>query len=115
MTPTIFSVQTGTELRCKGWRQEALLRLLENVLAVGEAPQDLVVDYAVHHVRANGGTSPKVFKGWKLTLRPGETRALAKRHSLRPVTTRTLYPGLHRVEVLVNGSAVAAATFDLQA
>lgn len=78
-------------------------------------PQDLVVDYAVHHVRANGGTSPKVFKGWKLTLRPGETRVLARRHSLRPVTTRTLYPGQHRVELLVNGCAVAAATFDLRA
>ena len=77
-------------------------------------PQDLVVDYAVHHVRANGGTSPKVFKGWKLTLAPGETRPLTKRHSLRPVTTRTLYPGTHRVEVLVNGAAVAAALFELQ-
>ena len=77
--------------------------------------QDLVVDYVVHHVRANGGTSPKVFKGWKLTLAPGETRPLAKRHSLRPVTTRTLYPGTHRVEVLVNGAAVAAASFELRA
>ncbi len=77
--------------------------------------QDLVVDYVVHHVRANGGTSPKVFKGWKLTLAPGEARALAKRHSLRPVTTRTLYPGTHRVEVLVNGAAVAAASFELHA
>jgi hypothetical protein len=56
-----------------------------------------------------------VFKGWKLALAPGETRALTKRHSLRPVTTRTLYPGLHRVDVLVNGSAVAAAAFDLRA
>lgn len=38
-----FEVQTGTTLRCKGWRQEALLRLLENVLAVGEAPEKLIV------------------------------------------------------------------------
>lgn len=33
----------GTALRCKGWRQEALLRMLENVLEVGERPADLVV------------------------------------------------------------------------
>lgn len=89
--------------------------LAVTLTSTARGPQDLVVDYAVHHVRANGGTSPKVFKGWKLALAPGETRALAKRHSLRPVTTRTLYAGLHRVEVLVNGSAVAAATFDLRA
>ena len=79
------------------------------------APQPLVVDYAVHHVRANGSTSPKVFKGWKLTLAPGETRTLDKRHSLKPVTTRTLYPGTHTVDVRVNGVAMAAAAFELQA
>ncbi|MGQ3058877.1 MAG: DNA alkylation repair protein, partial [Nevskia sp.] len=77
-------------------------------------PQQLVVDYAVHHVRANGSTSPKVFKGWKLTLAPGETRTLDKRHSLKPVTTRTLYPGSHTVDVRVNGVALAAAHFELQ-
>lgn len=38
-----FTVTGGTELRCRGWRQEALLRLLENVLAVGENPDELVV------------------------------------------------------------------------
>ncbi|CAI0876980.1 Urocanate hydratase [Serratia liquefaciens] len=38
-----FKVTSGTELRCLGWRQEALLRLLENVLAVGENPDELVV------------------------------------------------------------------------
>ena len=33
----------GKPLRCRGWRQEGLLRLLENVLAVGEDPENLVV------------------------------------------------------------------------
>jgi 3-methyladenine DNA glycosylase AlkC len=75
--------------------------------------QPLEIDYAVHHVRANGSTSPKVFKGWKLTLAEGETRTLDKRHSLKPVTTRTLYPGLHRIELRVNGVALAEAAFHL--
>lgn len=75
--------------------------------------QDLVVDYVVHHVRANGSTSPKVFKGWKLSLAPGERRELTKTHSLRPVTTRTLYAGTHRIDLNVNGQAVAHATFEL--
>jgi urocanate hydratase len=38
-----FAITGGSELRCKGWRQEGLLRLLENVLAVGEDPDNLVV------------------------------------------------------------------------
>lgn len=78
-------------------------------------PQTLVVDYAVHHVRANGSASPKVFKGWKLTLAPGEERTLDKRHSLKPVTTRTLYPGRHVVDLRVNGVALAEAAFELKA
>lgn len=41
MTPV--RAARGTELRCRGWRQEGLLRMLENVLEVGEAPEDLIV------------------------------------------------------------------------
>jgi len=87
--------------------------LTASLRSTASQPQPLVVDYAVHHVRANGSTSPKVFKGWKLTLAPGETRQLDKRHSLRPVTTRTLYPGTHRVKLCVNGQVVADAGFEL--
>ena len=35
------------DLRCRGWRQEVILRLLENVLELAERPDDLVV-YAAH-------------------------------------------------------------------
>src|SRR5689334_17483741 len=33
----------GLRLRCKGWRQEVILRMLENNLENGERPEDLVV------------------------------------------------------------------------
>jgi urocanate hydratase len=33
----------GSTLRCKSWRAEALLRMLENVLEIGERPDDLIV------------------------------------------------------------------------
>ncbi len=64
------------------------LALQVTLQSASEHPQTLVVDYVVHHVRANGSASPKVFKGWTLTLAPNEVRRLDKRHSLRPVTTR---------------------------
>ena len=38
-----FQIGRGPELRCKGWRQEGLLRMLENTLANGERPEDLVI------------------------------------------------------------------------
>lgn len=40
---TQFAAYQGTELRCQNWRAEALLRLLENVLDVGECPEGLVI------------------------------------------------------------------------
>jgi urocanate hydratase len=38
-----ITAQRGPTLRCKGWRQEAILRLLENNLENGEDPDNLVV------------------------------------------------------------------------
>jgi urocanate hydratase len=34
---------TGPALRCRAWRQEGLLRMLENTVAIGERPADLVI------------------------------------------------------------------------
>lgn len=72
-------------------------------------PQSLLIDYAVHHVKADGRTSAKVFKGWKLTLAPGESRTLTKAHSFVPVTTRRYHPGEHPIELRINGQAAAHA------
>ena len=35
--------ERGPGLRCRNWRAEALLRMLENVLEVGERPEDLII------------------------------------------------------------------------
>ncbi len=76
-------------------------------------PQQLAIDYAVHHVKADGSTSPKVFKGWVLTLPARDEVVLEKRHAVRPITTRRYHAGWHRVVVQVNGRAVAEAGFEL--
>ena len=94
-----------------GGRIELVLQLT----STSARPQALAIDYVVHHVKANGSTSPKVFKGWQRTLGPHESCRLVKSHSLRPVTTRVLYPGEHRVDVQVNGKVVGSATFRLTA
>ncbi|WP_075289645.1 DNA alkylation repair protein [Pararhizobium arenae] len=73
----------------------------------------VMIDYAVHHQKANGTLSPKVFKWKSLELRPGETVELSKRHAIRPITTRQYYPGTHRIEILFNGNALAFADFEL--
>jgi 3-methyladenine DNA glycosylase AlkC len=87
-----------------------------DVTLVSHAPgaQKLVIDYAVHHLKADGSLSPKVFKGWNLVLAAGETRRLARRHSMRPVTTRQYRPGRHVLDLRVNGQVLAVAEFALE-
>jgi len=76
--------------------------------------QDLMIDYAIHHQKANGSTTPKVFK-WKITsLKSGKTLKLSKKHAFKPITTRVYYPGLHKLEVLVNGASVGIVDFELR-
>jgi 3-methyladenine DNA glycosylase AlkC len=81
--------------------------------STARAAQALLIDYAVHHVKADGRTSAKVFKGWKLTLAAGESRTLVKRHSFKAVTTRRYHAGRHAIEVSVNGQALARASVQL--
>ena len=75
--------------------------------------QTLAIDYLVHHVKAHGGTSPKVFKGWQIELLPGAEVRLKKRHSMRPVTTRRYHAGCHGIAVQINGRVVAESSFVL--
>jgi 3-methyladenine DNA glycosylase AlkC len=75
--------------------------------------QTLAIDYLVHHVKADGATSAKVFKGWVTTLPARGSVQLVKSHSLRPVTTRRYHAGRHVVEVQINGRIVAADEFML--
>ncbi|KQX55125.1 MULTISPECIES: DNA alkylation repair protein [unclassified Ensifer] len=78
-----------------------------------ETSQKVMIDYAVHHRKANGATSPKVFKWTSATLVPGASIEIEKRHAIRPITTRRYYPGAHRIVILVNGQEAAEAGFDL--
>jgi 3-methyladenine DNA glycosylase AlkC len=75
--------------------------------------QKIVLDYAVHHVKADGSSAPKVFKGWTLTLAAGASVDLHKSHSLREITTRRYYPGMHSIDLLANGQVVARIEFNL--
>ena len=77
------------------------------------APQPLIVDYVIHHVKANGKTSPKVFKWKTVTLNPREVLRTRRRHAIRAITTRVYYPGRHRIELMVNGEILGAADFEL--
>ena len=81
---------------------------------VTTASAQVMVDYLIHHKKANGETSPKVFKLTTKTLQPKEVLSVSKKHSFKPVTTRVYYPGIHYLEIMVNGKLLAKAPFNLK-
>ncbi|MBT8155820.1 hypothetical protein KMP13_18530 [Epibacterium ulvae] len=81
------------------------------------AAEDLPVlaDYCLYFPKPNGAERRKVFKLKQAKLKNG-TLTLAKKHPLKGnASTFTLYPGPHRIEVMVNGVVRATAAFDLYA
>ncbi len=90
------------------------LGLAFDLISVGAVEQDLVVDYAVHFVKANGSTARKVFKLRRVRLEPREKLRLAAKVSFADLTTRKHYPGLHHVELLLNGESRNLGKFQVR-
>lgn len=75
--------------------------------------QNLLVDYAMLHQKANGKMLPKMFKWTSLTIAAHSQITLSKKHSFKPVTTRKYYQGQHGVEIFINGEVFAKEAFEL--
>jgi urocanate hydratase len=90
-----------TSLRCRGWRQEAILRLLENNLAIAEDPEHLVV-YAAHAKAARDQQSLDAIVAALRELRDGETLVV---QSGKPIAVLPTGPRAPAV-LLANGNLV---------
>lgn len=87
-----FPTPGGNTLRAKGWRQEALLRLLENVLSVGEDPDNLIVYAALGRAARNWAAHAKIVETLKtmdedqtLLIQSGKPVGLLKTHAEAPL------------------------------
>ena len=87
-----FPVPGGPALRAKGWRQEALLRLLENVLSVGEDPDNLIVYAALGKAARNWAAHRAIVKALTemdedqtLLIQSGKPVGLVKTHAKAPL------------------------------
>ncbi|ASZ12624.1 DNA alkylation repair protein [Chitinophaga pendula] len=77
--------------------------------------QEIRIEYAVYFLRNNGTLYKKVFKISERILEGQEVLSMTKQHSFKPITTRTYYPGVHQVSVIINGKEMDIATFELTA
>jgi 3-methyladenine DNA glycosylase AlkC len=95
-------------------RRGAALAVRFELASTARSAQSLLVDYAVHFVKANGERRPKVFKLRRLELEPRASVRLEARVSLVDMSTRKHYAGRHAIELLVNGVRVPLCEFDLR-
>jgi hypothetical protein len=58
----------------------------------------LMVDFAIHFIKANGKSNPKVFKFKAVELRANQSLKFSKKVSLKPMTTRTCSQGHTRLK-----------------
>lgn len=117
-------------MRVLGYSPEARVRVGEIALAspvvcageslafsvdvAAEADELVMVDYAIDFVKKNGERKPRVFKLKNLSLADEQTMTLSKRHPLRSdATTYRLYPGQHRLSILINGRESASTEFEV--
>lgn len=74
----------------------------------------LMIDYQIGFQAARGGPlRTKVFKLKQAQLEAGQTLKIAKRHVLKPMTTRALYPGTHSLALQINGQLYPLQSFEL--
>lgn len=75
--------------------------------------QRLVIDYRIHFQTAKGKLAAKVFKLKNLELAADQPLQVYKKHPLRLMTTKKLYPGEHLLELQINGQSFGQWPFEL--
>lgn len=78
-------------------------------------PIHIRIEYGIDFVKAGGRTSRKLFLLSDKTVSGGARLAATRTHRWSNLTTRTHYPGEHRIALLVNGREVAYAVMMLEA
>ena len=102
-----ISAQRGAALRCKGWRQEAILRLLENNLENAENQAELVVYMSVAKAARDWPSYERTVTALK-HLEVGQTLVMQSGKPIGVFTTRIDGP----LVVMANGNLVPAWSSD---
>jgi 3-methyladenine DNA glycosylase AlkC len=72
-----------------------------------------MIDYIVHYQKANGKLALKVFEWLDRKDIVTSDKGFQKKHSFKAISTRKHYPGIHKLEVVINGIKKAKLEFEL--
>ena len=83
------------------------------ITSMDSQEQKVLADLRIHFIKANGKSRPKIFKLKATALSARQTIHIRKTISLANMTTHKHYPGLHKLEVVINGSSKPLGEFEL--
>jgi len=101
------------------------LNLTKNIIKIGESltflvsiesliKQKLMIDCKIYYLKASGKHAGKVFKLANKEADKKEKLEVKGRISFKNMTTRKHYPGLHFIEIIVNGESFIREEFLLE-
>jgi 3-methyladenine DNA glycosylase AlkC len=88
---------------------------LFSIQFVSREKQALLIEYALQHSDAPAGKGLKVFKLKTINASPNQRFDLRKKHPMKAMTTRQLYPGVHTLSLRMNGQPLRTLEFSLHA
>ena len=71
------------------------------------------LEYGIDYVKSNGKRSRKIFKLSEVSLKANDRKTYMRKHSFVDLSTRTHYPGVHAITLIVNGVEQGAFEFEL--
>nr|WP_205247117.1 DNA alkylation repair protein [Enterobacter sp. Ap-1006] len=116
----LIGVQHGADVALDAFslKQKAIalgeyLAFKVSLRSTSSTPQNIVVDYVLHFMKANGSTASKVFKLRTFELPANGTVTIEKKHAVKTITTRQYYPGVQKIEIQVNGKVLGGEEWEL--
>lgn len=110
---SLIGVQFGAEVVLDEFTiKNRIIRLNESLefttqlRSVCHQPQNIVLDYIIHFMKANNTTLPKVFKLRSFLLPAKGVIRIDKKHIIKKITTRQYYEGIQYIEIQVNGKVL---------
>tara|TARA_B100001173_G_scaffold307226_1_gene315395 strand:+ start:383 stop:1501 length:1119 start_codon:yes stop_codon:yes gene_type:complete len=80
----------------------------------GENKVGLMIDYVCYFMKSNGKKSPKTFKIRKVQLCKNKSITVEKNQSFKPISTRKIYEGEHKIVLFINGKLFDEKSFYLR-
>jgi len=85
-----------------------------NLKSESKTKQKLILEYIIHYPKKNGKLSPKAFRLKDFVFEKNGDILIQKTLKFIKVSTRVHYPGLHMLEIQVNGEVLASSNFTLK-